>query len=310
MPLSPSTLSLSIDTLSLILSSTHRPQLWLAAAATSTRSASLISLISLTLVTTLMRIATATVTSRSDCHGKSHLYHKCLVSSIVMQAALDCKAVDACIYKDPSIDDPIEIVCLEEEHGVWRTKGPKSWEGCYYVYEVTVYHPSTLRVEKCYANDPYARGFAHDVRRTFLLNLDSDKLKPNGWDNMANETHYKSRYEGDLVAKCYFPKHKLVWEVLDGCLKNKIEIPWSDIMALKANYPEDAPGTLEVVLKVYSGLGTLPLTLPYSSFPSNSSELAHNYITNARNNRKLKFSVSAKQEKEETKKRNQSLFSN
>ncbi|KAL3005381.1 hypothetical protein AAZX31_08G217200 [Glycine max] len=59
---------------------------------------------------------------------------------------------------------------------------------------------------------------------------------------------YKSRYEGDLVAKCYFAKHKLVWEVLDGCLKNKIEIPWSDIMAIKANYPEDGPGTLEVVL--------------------------------------------------------------
>ncbi|KAK7251391.1 hypothetical protein RIF29_34542 [Crotalaria pallida] len=210
------------------------------------------------------------------------------------------QAVDAYIYKDPSIDDPIEIVCLEEEHGVWRTKGPKSWEGCYYVYEVTVYHPSTLRFEKCYANDPYARGcalimslhikFAHDVRRTFLLNLDSDQLKPNGWDNMANETPYKFRYEGDLVAECYFPKHKLVWEVLDGCLKNKIEIPWSDIMALKANYPEDAPGTLEVVLNLYSGLGTLPLTLPYSSFPSNSG-LSHNYITNARNNRKLKFSV-------------------
>ncbi|KAL1340303.1 uncharacterized protein [Arachis hypogaea] len=59
---------------------------------------------------------------------------------------------------------------------------------------------------------------------------------------------YKSRYEGDLVAKCYFAKHKLVWEVLDGCLKNKIEIPWSDIMAIKANYPDDSPGTLEVVL--------------------------------------------------------------
>ena len=61
---------------------------------------------------------------------------------------------------------------------------------------------------------------------------------------------YKSRYEGDLVAKCYFAKHKLVWEVLDGCLKNKIEIPWSDIMALKANYPEDGPGTLEVVVTI------------------------------------------------------------
>ena len=59
---------------------------------------------------------------------------------------------------------------------------------------------------------------------------------------------YKSRYEGDLVAKCYFAKHKLVWEVLDGGLKNKIEIQWSDIMALKANYLDDGPGTLDVVV--------------------------------------------------------------
>lgn len=59
---------------------------------------------------------------------------------------------------------------------------------------------------------------------------------------------YKSRYEGDLVAKCYFAKHKLVWEVLDGGLKNKIEIQWSDIMAIKAKYPDDELGTLDVVV--------------------------------------------------------------
>ncbi|XP_019457001.1 PREDICTED: uncharacterized protein LOC109357474 [Lupinus angustifolius] len=72
-------------------------------------------------------------------------------------------------------------------------------------------------------------------------NFPATVLKIGTWE-------YKSRYEGDLVVKCYFAKHKLVWEVLDGCLKNKIEIPWSDIMALKANYPDDAPGTMEVVL--------------------------------------------------------------
>ncbi|QHN78603.1 hypothetical protein HN51_055823 [Arachis hypogaea] len=97
------------------------------------------------------------------------------------------QAVNAHIYKYPSGDDPIEVVCLEEEDGVWRIKGPKSWEGCYYVYEVCVYHPSTLRVEKCYANDPYARGLSADGRRTFLINIDSDELKPDGWDNLADE---------------------------------------------------------------------------------------------------------------------------
>ncbi|KAJ4718678.1 ATP-dependent DNA helicase [Melia azedarach] len=72
-------------------------------------------------------------------------------------------------------------------------------------------------------------------------NFPASLLKIGSWE-------YTSRYEGDLVGKCYFAKHKLVWEVLDGGLKNKIEIQWSDIVAIKASYPEDAPGTLDVVL--------------------------------------------------------------
>lgn len=50
------------------------------------------------------------------------------------------------------------------------------------------------------------------------------------------------------MAKCYFAKHKLVWEVLEQGLKSKIEIQWSDIMGLKASCPEDAPGTLTIVV--------------------------------------------------------------
>ncbi|KAJ8774213.1 hypothetical protein K2173_009644 [Erythroxylum novogranatense] len=72
-------------------------------------------------------------------------------------------------------------------------------------------------------------------------NFPASLLKIGTWE-------YKSRYEGDLVGKCYFAKHKLVWEVLDGGLKNKIEIQWSDIVAIKANFPDDGPETLDVVL--------------------------------------------------------------
>ncbi|PWA60710.1 hypothetical protein CTI12_AA379950 [Artemisia annua] len=68
--------------------------------------------------------------------------------------------------------------------------------------------------------------------------------------NSSSNSGYTSKHEGDLVAKCYFAKHKLVWEVLDGGLKNKIEIQWSDIMALKATYPDDGPGTLDIVVIV------------------------------------------------------------
>ena len=65
--------------------------------------------------------------------------------------------------------------------------------------------------------------------------------------NFVSE-QWVSRYEGDLVVKCYFAKHKLVWEVLDGGLKSKIEIQWSDICALKVVCPETEPGTLEIAV--------------------------------------------------------------
>lgn len=70
------------------------------------------------------------------------------------------QGVRAFVYKNPSSDDPDEIVQLMEVNGVWTAKGPRDWEGCYYAYEILVYHPSTLKIEKCIANDPYARGYA------------------------------------------------------------------------------------------------------------------------------------------------------
>ncbi|XVF23499.1 hypothetical protein REPUB_Repub13aG0044000 [Reevesia pubescens] len=97
------------------------------------------------------------------------------------------QAVNAHIYKDPVGGIPLEIIPLEETNGVWSTKGPKSWEGSYYLYEVSVYHPSTTQIEKCYANDPYARGLSSDGRRTLFVNLETDSLKPEGWDELADK---------------------------------------------------------------------------------------------------------------------------
>lgn len=126
--------------------------------------------------------------------------------------------VRALIYNGPSGDEALEIVQLTESNGVWSVTVPRSWEGYYYVYEVSVYHPSTLQIEKCFANDPYARGYVHcvclckcahvmflclfsytifscwafcrlssDGKRTFLVNVDSDALKPPNWDNLGDE---------------------------------------------------------------------------------------------------------------------------
>eukprot|EP01018_Ginkgo_biloba_P008676 Gb_07618 [translate_table: standard] len=70
-------------------------------------------------------------------------------------------------------------------------------------------------------------------------NFPASILKIGTWERV-------SRYEGDLVVKCFFAKRKLVWEVLDRGLKRKIEIDWSDITALKAIGSESEQGVLEV----------------------------------------------------------------
>ncbi|KAM3341160.1 hypothetical protein P3S68_028795 [Capsicum galapagoense] len=79
----------------------------------------------------------------------------------------------------------------------------------------------------------------------------TEKLKTSNFSGSLRRIgsgEYASRYEGDLVAKCYFAKHKLVWEILEGGLKSKIEIQWSDIMGLKASCPENGAGSLTLVL--------------------------------------------------------------
>lgn len=55
-----------------------------------------------------------------------------------------------------------------------------------------------------------------------------------------------AKNEGDLVAKFYFAKRQLVWEILRNGLKQKIEIEWSNIIGIQAFLEEDKPGILEV----------------------------------------------------------------
>ncbi|XAR52689.1 hypothetical protein NMG60_11020884 [Bertholletia excelsa] len=53
----------------------------------------------------------------------------------------------------------------------------------------------------------------------------------------------------DLRAKFYYEKRKMVWEILEGTLKNRIEIVWNDILAIRsATDSESQLGILEIEL--------------------------------------------------------------
>ncbi|KAF5179807.1 Atp-dependent dna helicase, partial [Thalictrum thalictroides] len=67
-------------------------------------------------------------------------------------------------------------------------------------------------------------------------------LKIGSWERRAIR-------ELDLVAKCYYAKRKLVWEMLDNGLKSKIEVQWEDISAIRATITKNNTAVLEIELK-------------------------------------------------------------
>mmetsp|Transcript_20432 Transcript_20432/g.38863 ORF Transcript_20432/g.38863 Transcript_20432/m.38863 type:complete len:537 (+) Transcript_20432:277-1887(+) len=69
-------------------------------------------------------------------------------------------------------------------------------------------------------------------------NFPAVSLRIGGWERT-------SQYMGDLVSKVYFAKRKLVWEILEGGLKSKVEVQWADISALQASFPDNGPSVLE-----------------------------------------------------------------
>ncbi|KAM7474295.1 hypothetical protein LguiB_021538 [Lonicera macranthoides] len=79
----------------------------------------------------------------------------------------------------------------------------------------------------------------------------SEKLKASNFPALAlkiGSWERLSSHEGDLTAKCYYAKRKFVWEVLEGALKSKIEMQWSDIAGIRAVIRDNENGLLEIEL--------------------------------------------------------------
>lgn len=90
-------------------------------------------------------------------------------------------------------------------------------------------------------NNLESGSLAPDKDKLKAANFPASMLQIGTWER-------NSRYDGDLVAKCYYAKRKLVWELLDSGLKSKMEVQWSDISALKSVFPEGQPAILDIEL--------------------------------------------------------------
>ena len=76
---------------------------------------------------------------------------------------------------------------------------------------------------------------------------------------------------GDVTVKFYYAKRQMVWEVLDGALKSKLEMPWSNISAIRVSLPEGLPGIFEI--KVFFSLFNSFFISPFSFVQENEIKL-------------------------------------
>lgn len=72
--------------------------------------------------------------------------------------------------------------------GVWTIDGDASWNGKYYLYEVTVYHPAAQAIVTELVTDPYSLSLSINSQRSQIVNLDDAELKPAGWDTLVKPT--------------------------------------------------------------------------------------------------------------------------
>lgn len=72
----------------------------------------------------------------------------------------------------------------DDTTGSWSATGMSDWKGLYYLFEVTVYAPSTRQLETNLVTDPYALSLSINSTRPQIVDLSDLALKPEGWDTV------------------------------------------------------------------------------------------------------------------------------
>lgn len=96
------------------------------------------------------------------------------------------KSVKVLFFNSPNDVVPVKVRKLDEQvnEGVWTYSGVDEWIGMYYLYEVEVYSPLSGTVETNYVTDPYSLNLSPNGKKSQIVNLDEQKVKPDGWDNL------------------------------------------------------------------------------------------------------------------------------
>lgn len=88
--------------------------------------------------------------------------------------------VDVIVYPaGSSSEERIEL--SRQNDGSWFGKGDKSLAGAEFLFEVTVFAPTTGQIETNLVTDPYSIALSTNSKRSVLIDLDDKKWQPSVW---------------------------------------------------------------------------------------------------------------------------------
>ena len=87
---------------------------------------------------------------------------------------------------DPAGAAPERRVAMRRNaDGVWSVRGSSGWRNARYLFEVTVYAPTTGTVVVNRVTDPYSVALTTNSEQSVLADLSDRALKPTGWNRLA-----------------------------------------------------------------------------------------------------------------------------
>ena len=96
--------------------------------------------------------------------------------------------VDLLLSPASGTGDPRRIPAHRASDGTWTVAGSPSWKNRQYRYEVTVYAPTTGRIETNVVTDPYSVALTTNSTRSVLVDLGDASLAPAQWSRTASPT--------------------------------------------------------------------------------------------------------------------------
>lgn len=89
--------------------------------------------------------------------------------------------VDLLVWAGAAGADATRVAAEQQEDGSWTVAGKKSWSGKQFLWDVTVYAPTTDKVEVNEVTDPYSVALTVNSTRSVLVDLADKAYEPTQW---------------------------------------------------------------------------------------------------------------------------------